>query len=346
MPHARRARPRDAVGMKTLLHTLSLALASAVTAEFLLGDQYLNGMASVGQQVAELVLFTAFYGSAAVLIRELARRAKSGWPGILTLALAFGVLEEGVVTQSLFNPDYAGAHLIAYGFLPFAGTAGPWLVFVLTLHVVWSIGSPIAVMEGAFGTSPWVRRSGWLALPATFFVLGGAAIFAASTAVGGFMANPWQLGISALIAAALAVVAFTVLRNREAAPGVQRPNGIGYAGSLVAGALLSGAFQLANGLLQPFSPWISVIGMLLVLAAGIAFAFLARPDATGFGSGAILTYCVVGLTIHAVPTGTPAVIEQTVLVLIALAVLTLVAVRHLRRPRRPVQVAVSVGSAS
>ena len=63
--------------MRSLLHALSLALASAVTAEFLLGDQYLNGTPSAGQQVAQLVLFVAFYGSAAVLIRELARRAGS-----------------------------------------------------------------------------------------------------------------------------------------------------------------------------------------------------------------------------------------------------------------------------
>src|SRR6185437_15735582 len=123
MPCSRPRSREQGCRMKTFLRTLSLAVASAVTAEFLLGDQYLNGMASAGQQFAQLLLFTAFYGSAAVLIRELARRTGIGWPGILTLALAFGVLEEGVLTQSLFNPDYAGAHLLGYGFVPWLGTA-------------------------------------------------------------------------------------------------------------------------------------------------------------------------------------------------------------------------------
>ena len=321
--------------MKTFLRTLSLAVASAVTAEFLLGDQYLNGMASLGQQFAQLVLFTAFYGSAAVLIRELARRAQLGWPGILVLTLAFGVIEEGVVTQSLFNPDYVGQHLLAYGFIPWIGTAGPWLVFVLTLHVVWSIGSPIAVMEGAFGEQPWVRHPGWLAVPAVLYVLGGAAIFSASWAAGGFMADAWQLIATVVIAVALIVVAFTVRLRREplSAPG----RGTGFVASLVAGLVLSGAFQLAFGLLHPFSPWLSVAGMLVVIVAGILFAFRARPDAFGFGCGAILTYCAVGLLLHAGPTGPAAVAEQSVLALITLAVLATMVVR--RRRHRTVEAA-------
>ena len=349
MPHVRADDSRDPDGMKNLLRTFCLALTSAVTAEFLLGDQYLNGMASAGQQFAQLLLFTAFYGSAAVLIRELARRTGIGWPGILTLALAFGVLEEGVLTQSLFNPDYAGTHLLGYGFVPWLGTAGPWMVFVLTLHVVWSIGSPIAVMEGAFGEKPWFR-AGWLAVPAVFFVLGGLAIFAVSALTGGFMANGWQWGISALIALALVVVAFTMFPRtavrRRRIPISSGSKRVRYAVSLGAGLVLTVAFQLSQALPHSLSPWIAVAGMLVVIVAGILFAFFARPDAVGFGSGAILTYCGVGLLWHALPTGPAAVIEQTVIVIVALAVLALVAVRHLRREHRAARIAVPAGSPS
>ncbi|GAB3394235.1 hypothetical protein GCM10027568_24480 [Humibacter soli] len=314
--------------MKTFLRTLSLAVASAVTAEFLLGDQYLGGMAPASQQIPQLILFTAFYGSAAVLIRELGRRAGVGWPGILTLALAFGVLEEGIATQSLFNPDYVGQHLLAYGYIPLLGTGGPWLILVLTLHVVWSIGSPIAVMEGAFGEQPWVRHAGWLAVPAVLYVLGGAAIFVVSWWSGGFMASGWQLGVSALVALALVILTFTVLRGR-ASTEQQRPRA-GFVVSLVAGLVLSAAFQLAFDLLQTLSPWVTVAAMIVVLGAGILFAFRARPDALGFASGAILTYCGVGILLHAIPTGPAAVVEQVVIVLITLGVLAVICVRRLR----------------
>ena len=141
-----------------------LAVGSAVTAwsrkaryartglAELLGDQYL-----AGGQVAELVLYVAYYGSAAVVIREVARRSGRGWPTMLLLALAFGVVEEGLLTQSLFNPDYLGLHKLAYGYLPALGIGVPWTIFVLTLHAVWSIGAPIAVAEAVFPErEPWL----------------------------------------------------------------------------------------------------------------------------------------------------------------------------------------------
>src|SRR6478609_3197413 len=133
-----------------------LAVGSAVTAEFLLGDQYLSGGSPAGQ-VAELVLYVAFYGSAAVVIREVARRSGRGWPTMLLMALAFGVVEEGLLTQSLFNPDYLGLHKLSFGYLPTLGIGLPWTIFVLTLHVVWSIATPIAVAEAVFPErEPWL----------------------------------------------------------------------------------------------------------------------------------------------------------------------------------------------
>jgi len=311
--------------VKTFLHTLSLMLGSAITAEFLLGDQYLNGMAPAGQQIAQVVLFTAFYGSAAVLIREVTRRLRGGWPVMLTLALAFGVLEEGVVTQSLFNPNYVGQHLLAYGFVPWLGTALPWLIFVLTLHVVWSIGSPIAVMEGAFGSRPWLRL-GWLAVPAVLYAFAGAAIFVVS-AQAGFMASWPQLGGSVALAVALVVVALTLIRRRAPQSVGARPaRRVGSVISVVGGLVLSGAFQLAYGVPQSLPPWLVVLVQVAILVLGVLFGLLARPDPAAFGSGAILTYCVVGLG-HAIATGPAAIGEQVVLVVIALGVLILVRLR-------------------
>lgn len=83
------------------------------------------------------------YGGA-LLIREVTRRTGRGWRTIVVLALAFGVLQEALLTQSLFNPDYCRADLPNVGFVPSLGIAIPWTIFVLSLHTYWSIGTPIA----------------------------------------------------------------------------------------------------------------------------------------------------------------------------------------------------------
>ncbi|HEX4443613.1 MAG TPA: hypothetical protein VHZ81_08595 [Galbitalea sp.] len=69
--------------MKVLGRYLTLAFLSAVTAEFLLGDQWLGGTVPSGStQIGELLLYAAFYGSAAILIREVARRTGRGCPQV------------------------------------------------------------------------------------------------------------------------------------------------------------------------------------------------------------------------------------------------------------------------
>src|SRR5215208_7173436 len=104
---------------------LLLLVIAPLVAEFLLGDVTLASLPA-------LVLFIPLYGGGALLIREVVRRRGGGWP-------AFGVVEEGLATQSLFNPDYAHQHLLSSGFLPALGIAIPWTVSVLSLHVIWSI---------------------------------------------------------------------------------------------------------------------------------------------------------------------------------------------------------------
>jgi hypothetical protein len=199
------------------------------------------------------------------------------------------------------------------------------------------MGSPIAVMEGAFGSAPWVKHAGWLAVPAVLFVIGATAIFGFS-ALYGFMASWPQLLVSALIAIALVVVALLLPRRAAGAEAISgyrastfvgARKAAGYWMSVVVAFALGAVVQMSYEYLRDVSPWLSVAGLAIGIACGILFAVLARPDATGLGTGAILTYCVVGL-VNAAGTGSTAVIEQVALVVIALAVLTLVAVRHLR----------------
>ena len=76
-----------------------------------------------------------------------------------SLACAYGFIEEGLVTQSLFNPNYLGLRLLDFGFIPALGTALPWLIYVISIHVVWSICVPIGLAESLF---PAKRDQPWL----------------------------------------------------------------------------------------------------------------------------------------------------------------------------------------
>jgi hypothetical protein len=298
------------------------------------------------------IMFMAFYGMAAVLIRELARRLQIGWTGLLLVALAYGIFEEGLITQSLFNPHYLGLSLIEPGYLPGLGIGAPWTVFVISLHVIWSIATPIAIIEawygrgepGGRGTEPWLGRVGTVVC-LVIFVLAAAATAAVSifTDTHQFVAPPARLAAAA-VTAALAVLAGISLRGRQAPAGVDRDAASVTARGTVLSALLAlvatSAFHVLHRL-PGLSPWLTALGLLVIWAAAVLImrAWYARgtgPVPFGLAAGAMITYGWVGM-IPAVRTGGAAIIEQVVLVIIALALIgwTVVRSRHpVRQPRQ------------
>ncbi|MEA5359646.1 hypothetical protein VA596_08870 [Amycolatopsis sp., V23-08] len=304
------------------MRILTLVLLAPFTAEFLLGDQYLAGTPELGRQLGMFALYVAFYGAAALLIREAARRAGRGWPTILTLALAFGVFEEGLLTQTLFNPHYLGLDLLSFGHVPGLGIGGPWTLYVLTLHVVWSIGAPIAVAETLFGREPWLKKVG-LSLWSVSLVVGAVATFAITYSFAPFVAPVAQLAGAALVVVALAVAAF-----RFRAPAwTSTPGRPWVAFALGLGA--STAFQLVFRLMDSL-PWL-MVGLLLVIELATVFAVTRlRPPAFPLAAGALITYCWLGLK-TASEAGSTAVFEQSALILVTVALLV-VTVRRVRTP--------------
>lgn len=174
-----------------------------------------------------ILLFLApMYGGAALLIREVARRTGRGWPTMLMLAAAFGVLQAGIVDQSLFNPTYDrydfqhpvhvdGIDLSLYYLLAFV--AG---------HVVASIAAPIAIAEA------WSRRSiePWLSRRGVWTVAGLYVLATVVNHVGvkdeaghGFQAAPLQTASAAaavlvLVGGALSWRTRPVIEVRVPAP--------------------------------------------------------------------------------------------------------------------------------
>ncbi|MGH3620775.1 MAG: hypothetical protein ACRDQ5_03170 [Sciscionella sp.] len=308
--------------LRRIAPIIMLAFLSPFVAEFLLADQYLSGPPSFAQ-LGSFVLFVPLYGFGAVTIRELTRRSGRGWPTMVLLALAFGVVEEGLLTQSLFNPNYLNAHLLDFGFIPALGISAPWTVYVLTLHTVWSICAPIAVVEACFGSrEPWLGTVGQ-GVSTGVYVLGAVATFGISYAMGSHYLAPLpQLLASAVVAIALIIVAFTGFRPR-----VARTGHVTEWAAFAVGLLASSAFQLCRLAAGSLSATVTTVLLLgIVLVGVVVIARWVRGGAFGLGAGAVVTYCWHGL-VTATGYGTAATVEQSVLVAFTLALLVLVARR-------------------
>ncbi len=197
---------------KRIVPAIALYFLSPLIAEFLLGDFPLS-------KLAFLLFLAPFYGGGAVLIREIVRRTRRGWPTILTLALAYGIFEEAFTTQTLFNPDYLGLHLhlLEPAFIPALGISAWWTIFVLTLHTVWSISVPIAIMEALVpqrAHTPWLKWLG-LSLVTVLFVLIACTmtVHQIRSDAHHFMASNRQFGVSAVCCVVVAIAAFLLPRR-------------------------------------------------------------------------------------------------------------------------------------
>ncbi|MFN8574078.1 MAG: hypothetical protein U0132_18620 [Gemmatimonadaceae bacterium] len=344
--------------LRRVAPALALAIIAPLIAEFLLGDFNIR-------QIGFVAVFIPVYGTGAVLIRELTRRARRGWPTMLLLSLAYALLLEGFANQTLFNPSYAGQRLLDYGLIPALGTSLHFAVYILTLHVVWSLGSAIALAEGLAGTrwrEPWLRLPG-LIVAAVLTALGFVATVSFTLRTFKFVASLGQFAAVAALALAAIVVAFAVFRGspndaRTTDPGVTSVAEGSHARRLpafwlvlVVSLVLSSAFQRwfayapGHGVAAGLS-----LACLLGLDVGAVILFAAWSRRQGWGPtqalaaslGAIVTYgwislrrlVVAGGTSLGVPTTPVDVIGQAVL-LLAMLVLGAMAWRALGRSTRP-----------
>lgn len=205
--------------LRRIAPAVALYFVSPLVAEFLLGDFPLT-------RIGLLLVLAPVYGGGAILIRETTRRAGRGWPTILTLALAYGIFEEAFTTQTLFNPDYLGLHLhlLDHAFIPALGISGWWTVFVLTLHTVWSISAPIAMIEALVprrAHTPWLKGVG-LGVVSILFLLVAAMMtrYSIQSDKHHFVASRTQFAVSAVCCVVVALAAWLLPRpDGERRPG-------------------------------------------------------------------------------------------------------------------------------
>jgi hypothetical protein len=197
---------------------IGLFLLAPLVAEFLLGNLPIT-------MLFALLVLAPLYGGGAVLIREVVRRTRRGWPSIIVLALAYGVFEEAFTTQTLFNPNYLklNLHLLQPAYIPALGIGAWWTVFVLTLHTVWSISTSIALVEALVpqrASAPWLGRTG-LVMTSLLFAAGALAATLFALKDDPFVASTSQFAVSGVVLAGLIVVAFRLpppTNTREPGP--------------------------------------------------------------------------------------------------------------------------------
>ncbi|GAA1872023.1 hypothetical protein [Asanoa iriomotensis] len=226
--------------------------------------EYLLGNVPV-QRLPLLPFLVPLYGCGALLVREVARRTGRGWPSIFLLATAYGVIEAGLVDQSLFNQTFEGLDQAGVTPVPWVGVSAYHAFAFLIGHTVWSIGVPIALVELWFParrTEPWL---GWFGLSVTVvvYLFGCWLIFRDLREQEGFLAAPHQLAVAAAAAVLLVALAFLLPRPRPVSP---------------VSTLTAGNDEMASGRRLP-PPW--VVGVVTFVTAGLHAA--ASESWLGFG---------------------------------------------------------------
>jgi hypothetical protein len=226
-----------------------------------------------------LIFQCGLYGCGALLIRDVVRRRGLGWASVLLLGAAYGVLEEGLVITSWFNPYWPDL-----GPLATVGRAlntnWLWALGLTAYHMIVSAAIPIILAEALFpcvAVRPWLGRAGalvaalWLWTIAVVGLLGfGFVEFRAQ----GYT-HPPVLWFGALILAVLLVLAGLLvppMRSRapvyRASPSLWQLRASAFA--------LTVAYFFNLWMLPRLVSWAWLIALALVAAVGLGLAWTLR----------------------------------------------------------------------
>ncbi len=229
-------------------------------------------------QPLRVAAILCFYGAGAVLVREaVQRRGLNGW-GLLLLALAFAVLEEGLGLQTIFNPQGMDGETV-YGRA--FEVNWMWAVVVTGYHAVWSIVIPIVLTHLLF---PAKQHIVWLSRP-MLGVFGG--VFAVGFVLFVFISlvrSDFRLSAVQIIGAVLAVIALVwsatgcrrpwATTSRGRCPEPATVGVVGFGAGLAWLMLYVVAFI---GSAAPFVVWTLAALVFAAAVAGIMRRWVARP---------------------------------------------------------------------
>jgi len=89
------------------------------------------------------LILVLLYGCGALLIREAKARWNLQW-SVIFLAIAYGIIEEGILMKSFFNPGHVDLGALSqYG--TYFGVQWPWTIMLIFYHATISTLIPIAI---------------------------------------------------------------------------------------------------------------------------------------------------------------------------------------------------------
>ncbi len=155
------------------------------------------------------ITLTILYGGGALLIREARARWNLGWSVIL-LAIAYGIIEEGIMVQSFFNHHHPDLGNLSF-YSRWLGVNWTWTIMLTVFHATVSTLVPIAASDLLFpkyAHKPLLNKpgiiitSGLLILDVILFAIYIIIVF-------GSYENPYTMNPIHLIAC-FAITAFLI----------------------------------------------------------------------------------------------------------------------------------------
>ena len=178
-----------------LLPVLVLYVLSPLIAELLFGS-------TPASRSGQLIFESLLYGSGVLLIREFARRQQLGWTSIILAGIAFGIIEECILLQSAFNPNFLGNDLT---FGRTVGVNWVWAQYIIGYHAIWSIAIPILIAELVFPvrkTQPWLSKTG-IVVTSAFYLFSCVAFYTTFVKLTGFTTSLFHYLIAGIMALVL-----------------------------------------------------------------------------------------------------------------------------------------------
>jgi len=211
-----------------------------------------------------LLLLASLYGSGAIIVRELKVRWNKGYVSMLVLGAAYGIIEEGLMVKSFFDPGWVDLGILAsYG--RWQGVNWVWAEWLTVYHAVFSIGIPITLVELSYGQR---RNKSWVGHK-TLTVL--VALLGAVTALGYLGLTDYKPPLIQYTLSAATVIALIILAwkipSKTGKKGSQQP--LKPSRSAIAGFLSAASLFLLfmiGPYIIPHASALMILGLALVLA--------------------------------------------------------------------------------
>ena len=163
---------------------------------------------------AVFLFLRALYGSGALLVRDYARCWRRGWRSVLLLGAAYGIIEEGILVRSFFNPGWKDLGVLSsYG--RWLGVNWVWSEWLTIYHAVFSIAILIFLVER---TWPETSKQIWLTKSRILF-----HVLLMGSIIAGFFAFPYDAPVLGLAGCVVAVFLLAWIAKRL--PNISKLNG-------------------------------------------------------------------------------------------------------------------------